>query len=250
MTRSSQAADAYLTANGNLYLIGVLIAGSVWFLVHVYEPRSVTFQVPTTSSWITIKFGDIFDEASDWLIGVNEFFDSQLGQVIAKTSVHGQFITNVFGGDEGQFRSAVTVALTGVPCSATLRPMQPSEAYPIGTTAVVPNGAHRAFLVAMSQTDLQNYKASSTVPMLWEAMKGALQAVQNHGNGQPLAMPLIGNGRSSVNIEPQHLLRLITLALVDFGRKVGLPNQVTIVVHDACFKQLDIREIKRDWMRR
>jgi hypothetical protein len=45
------------------------------------------------------------------------------------------------------------------------------------------------------------------------------------------------------------LLRLIVLALVDFGRKVGLPKQVNIVVPEACFEMLDIREIKRDWRR-
>ena len=112
------------------------------------------------------------------------------------------------------------------------------------------NGAHKAFLVAMSRTDHITHKAGSTVPMLWDAMKGALKAVNDHGNGEPFAMPLIGNGLSSVNVEPQHLLRLIILALVDFGRKVGLPKQVTIVVPEGCFEQLDIREIKRDWMKR
>lgn len=250
VTRASAALNNWLTANGNTYLAGVLIAGAIWFVAYSYERRKVTFQVPTTSSYITIKFGNMFDERSDWLIGVNEFFDGRLGQVIAKTSVHGQFITNVFGGDETQFRAAVTASLAGVPCTPTARPSQPSEAYAIGTTAVVPNGAHKAFLVAMSHTDHLTHKAGSNVPMLWDAMNGALRAVQNHGNGQPLAMPLIGNGLSSVNVEPQHLLRLIVLALVDFGRKVGLPKQVTIVVPEACFEQLDIREIRRDWMKR
>jgi Domain of unknown function (DUF6430) len=63
-------------------------------------------------------------------------------------------------------------------------------------------------------------------------------------------LPLIGNGQSSVNIEPQHLLRLIVLALVEYGRKVGLPNQVSIIVPEDCFKMLDIQEIQRDWSKR
>lgn len=83
--------------------------------------------------------------------------------------------------------------------------------------------------------------------MLWDALRGAFAAVKDYGNGEPIAMPLIGNGLSSVNVEPQHLLRLITLALVDFGRKEGLPKQVMIVVPEGCFEQLDIREIRRDW---
>ncbi|MEP9374058.1 macro domain-containing protein [Mesorhizobium sp. KR1-2] len=250
VTRVSSSADDWLTANGDVYLGGVLLVGAVWFVAYSYEQRKVKFQVPTTDSYITIKFGNLFEERSDWLIGVNEFFDGRLGQVVAKTTVHGQFITNVFHGDETRFRDAVTAALAGVPNTHTARVNLPAHSYKIGTTAVVANGSQKAFLVAMSRTDLITHKAASTVPMLWCAMKGALESVKNYGNGEPLALPLIGNGLSCVNIEPQHLLRLITLALVDFGRKDSLPKQVTIVVPEGCFEQLDIREIRRDWMKR
>ena len=92
------------------------------------------------------------------------------------------------------------------------------------------NGPHKVFLVAMSRTHLETSKASSDVPNLWVALTGALRSIHNFGNGDPISLPLIGNGQSSVNIEPQHLLRLIALALVDHGRKVGLPKQVSIVV--------------------
>jgi hypothetical protein len=249
LTRASEPVNTWLTANGNCYLIVVLIVSIIWFVAYTYEPRKISFRVPTTSSYITIKFGNMFNEHSDWLIGVNEFFDGRIGQVVAPTSVHGQFISSVFNGDEARFRFAVSAALDGIARKPTARPIQPSESFEIGTTAVLPNGGHKAFLVAMSHTDLSTHKAASTVPMIWNAMQRALQAVRSHGNGQPLAMPLIGNGLSSVNIEPQHLLRLVTLALVDFGRKGGLPNQVAIVLPDACFEQIDIREIRRDWMK-
>lgn len=250
LTRSYSAANDWLTANSNIYLIIVTIAGAAWFMAYTYERRSSTFRVPTTSSYITVKFGDLFEENSDWLIGVNEFFDGQLGQVVARNSVHGQFITNVFNADEARFRTAVSQALANFSSRPTDRQSQLSNAYDIGTTAVLANGPHKAFLVAMSHTDYVTHKAGSTVPMLWDAIRAALQTVRNYGNGQPLAMPLIGNGLSSVNVEPQHLLRLIVLALVDFGRKIGLPGKVTIVVPEACFDQLDIREIRRDWMKR
>jgi hypothetical protein len=77
-----------------------------------------------------------------------------------------------------------------------------------------------------------------------------MASIRNYGNGAPLSLPLIGNGLSSVNIAPQHLLRLIALALVDYGRKFGLPKQVSIIVPEDCFEMLDIREIRRDWRKR
>jgi Thoeris protein ThsA, Macro domain len=159
-------------------------------------------------------------------------------------------IDSVFNGDTQRFRKAVDAALANFAGTHTPRTIEPKFKYEIGTTAVVENGPHKIFLVAMSHVHLQTAKASSTVPMLWHALRGALTSVTNFGNGAPLSLPLIGNGRSSVNIEPQHLLRLIVLALVDFGRKNSLPKNVSVIVPEGCFEMLDIREIKRDWKTR
>jgi 20S proteasome alpha/beta subunit len=103
--------------------------------------------------------------------------------------------------------------------------------------------------MAMARTDHATFKASSDVATLWAALKGGLTAVHTYGGGAPLAMPLFGNGQSGINLAPQHLLRLVTLALVDFGRNSNtqLPKQVTVILHDRCFEELDIREIARDW---
>jgi len=228
----------------------VLAAAAIWFIKHTYEVRSVSFDLPTTGTKIAIRYGDLFAQPTDWLIGVGEFFDSNVGQVVSKNSLHGKLINNTYNGNAAVFRSLVDEALVGAKATPTARPIQPKLKYDIGTTAVLANGPHKVFLVAMSRTDLQTSKASSDVSTLWQALGGALASVRIHGNGDPLSLPLIGNGQSSVNIEPQHLLRLIALALVDYGRKVGLPKQVSIIVPEDCFEALDIREIRRDWRKR
>jgi hypothetical protein len=242
------SAEHWIKDHGNSYIIFVLVAATVWFVRHIYEVRSVNFNLPTTNTKIEIRYGDLFEQSTDWLIGVGEFFDSNVGQVVSKNSLHGKLINNVYNGDGDRFRNLVDIALTRAnSIEVPQRPISPKSRYEIGTTAVLANGPHKVFLVAMSRTDLDTYKASSDVPTLWLALKGALESIHNHGNGAPISMPLIGNGQSSVNIKPQHLLRLIVLAIVDYGRKVGLPNQVSIIVPEDCFKMLDIREIRRDW---
>lgn len=244
----SSSAEHWIKDHGNYYVAFVLGAGAIAFVRQIYEVRSVNFNLPTTNTKIEIRYGDLLQEPTDWLIGVGEFFDSELGQVVSKNSLHGKLISTVYDGDGNRFRQLVDIALTGAKSTkAQQRPISPKLKYDIGTTAVLANGPHKVFLVAMSHTHLDTHKASSDVPTLWIALRGALQSIHSHGNGAPISMPLIGNGQSSVNIAPQHLLRLIVLAIVDYGRKVGLPNQVSIIVPEDCFKMLDIREIRRDW---
>lgn len=251
LTKAIRPLDTYLDLHGgNLLKVMVLLFVGV-FIAYVIEPVSVTFKVPTTDTKITLKYGDLFAEDANWLIGVNELFDGELGQSVAKSTVHGQFIVRNYGGSAALFRAAVDPALaaTGALPRPTGRAMEPSNAYPIGTTAKVPNGARSVFLMAMARTDLANSKASSDPAILWTALRDGLQAVHDYGNGEPLAMALFGNGQSGIKLEPQHLLRLLTLALVDFATNTTarLPKKVDIVLHNSCFEELDIREIARDW---
>lgn len=231
------------------YLLFTVMAAALTFLWYIYEPRDVEFKIPTTSTKVLIKFGDIFDEPGDWIVAVNEFFDHQIGQVIAPNSVHGQLIQKAFSSDAESFRLVVDQALAGASGTQTARAIEPATKYEIGTTAVLTLGPRRAYLVALTQTDLQTSKASASVSMLWTALTAAWKKIHDMGNGRSIALPLIGNGRSSLNLEPQHLLRLLVLSLVDSARKTGLPERVTIVLPEACFEELDIREIARDWRR-
>jgi hypothetical protein len=246
----SSSAEHWIKDHGAYYSAVVLAASATWFVRHIYEVRSVNFNLPTTNTRIEILYGDLFKQPTDWLIGVGEFFDSELGLIVSKNSLHGKLISAIYNGDGNRFRNLVDAALTGAKATKTQRHISPKLRYEIGTTAVLANGPHKVFLVAMARTNLETHKASSDVSTLWVALRGALESIHSHGNGAPISMPLIGNGQSSVNIEPQHLLRLIVLAIVDFGRKVGLPNQVSIIVPEDCFKMLDIREIRRDWRKR
>lgn len=248
-TRVWADADAWLTQYSDVYSICIAIAAAAAFFVGTYEPHSVSFLVPTTNKKIRIGYGDIFKQETHWIIGVNEFFDGALGQAVSRESLHGQFITRNFGGDAVAFRAAVDEALIDEEATPVARAMQPSQKYRIGTTAVLPNGGYKVFLVALTETNLVTSKASASVPLLWTALQGVLSSVHHNGNGLPISMPLIGSGRSSLNLMPQHLLRLLILGLVDFGRKVEIPDLVNIVLSEDCFDSLDLREIKRDWQR-
>jgi Domain of unknown function (DUF6430) len=251
LTKAIKPLDTYIDTHGGDFLNLMVLLFVAVFIACVFEPTHVTFKVPTTDTKITLKYGDLFNEEANLLIGVNELFDGDLGVPVAKNTVHGQFIMRNYGGSAAAFRATVDPALatTGAQPKPTGRAMQPGNAYPIGTTVMVPNGAHSAFLMAMAHTEIATSKASSDVPTLWAALKGGLQSVHDQGNGEPLAMPLFGNGQAGIKLAPQHLLRLLILALVDFATSSNarLPKQITIALHHSCFSELDIQEIAQDW---
>lgn len=247
VTRAFSPANDWLTKNGTLYLFTAFGLAVTGFLIATYEARSVTFTIPNTGTKLTLKFADIFKHDADWLIGVNEFFDSTVGTIVADTSLHGQVILKVFNGDSGEFRSVVDRALTGINYEAVERVEGQRKRYPLGTTINIARGHRKIYLMALTKTDTTTHRATSSVPILWDALDAAFKMVDAVGNGAPLALPLIGNGRASLNIPPQHLLRLITLRLTELGRTYDLPRNITITLAEECFEHLDLVEIKRGW---
>lgn len=246
-TRISSDLDTWLDYHGSAFLFAALTASAAGFFLRTYERRWVQFDIPTTSTRLTLKFGNLLDEDADWIIGVNDFFDSRIGDLVSKGSLHGQFICNHLGGDEAKFRGQVSAALEDCASTAVTRAQGETSRYEVGTTAVLDRADKHTYLVAISRTDPTTHKAQSSIPELWAAIRCALQRVHERGNGQPLALPLLGNGRSSINLPPQHLLRLVTLAIVDFARTAQLPTSVSLVLHEDCFAALDLAEIRRDW---
>lgn len=247
LTRVSKDINGWLDTNGSLYLglaIGSAILG---FLIAAYEPRSVRFTIPNTGTMLTLKFADIFDQDADWLIGVNEFFDSTVGDIVSAESLHGKIIGKVYNGNSADFRIAMDNALVAKNFEVIERELGQNKRYALGTTINVARGHRKIFLVAITNTDPVTHRSSSTVPVLWDALGEAFERIDSVGNGAPLALPLIGNGRSSLNIPPQHLLRLVTLRLTDLGKKYDLPREITICLADACFEHLDLVEIRRGW---
>lgn len=247
ITRVSPDANTWLSGHGAAYLTIAGLLSLVGFLVLIYEPREVSFTLPNTGTTLTLKFANIFEEATDWIVAVNEYFDSTLGDIVAASSLHGQVISRVYSGNEQSFRSDVDNALAGYQGATEARAKGHPIRYPLGTVAIIKNGPHRIYLVALTKTDVVTHRANSTVPILWDALGAALAAVDRVGNGAPVAMPLIGNGRASLNIAPQHLLRLMALKIVDAKRVHDLPRKMTINLSDDCFEHLDIVEIKRGW---
>lgn len=247
LTRVSHDTNQWLDNHGTSYLVFAIASATIGFLIAAYEARAVAFTIPNTDTTLTLKFSSIFDEAADWIIGVNEFFDSTLGNIVSANSLHGQIIAKLYKGNEANFRRDVDAALAGQQSEPVQRAEGQTARFPLGTTAVIARGPHKIFLVAISKTDLATHRSSSTVPILWDALSDAFKEVDSRGNGDPLAMPLIGNGRASLNIPPQHLLRIITLKLTELGKQYDLPRRITINLSDDCFEHLDLVEIKRGW---
>jgi hypothetical protein len=91
---------------GGLVFLSLLIAIALNF------PRlSVSRSLSSPNTTIEIKIGDLFDEPGHLVIGTNDVFDTELGEVIKPSSVQGQLLTRVYHSDQRRLDAEIDSAL-------------------------------------------------------------------------------------------------------------------------------------------
>ena len=236
-------------------LAGLGIMAAVAIPVGLYRglpPTKIRLRFKASDLDLTIMFRDLFKRRGLKVIPVNEFIDSELGELVGENSIHGQLLVNHFGRDARQFEINVDNALKSVqPTKKVPRPHGRENLYPIGTTALVAAANQRFLLVVNCHTDVRKNKAnkaSSDIPTLWEAMDHLWEAIRTHSNGDPVNVPLLGGGRATTGIAPDQLLQVLLLSLVT--SKVPLGCKINVVLYEGDFEKIDLRAIAAQWIER
>lgn len=232
--------------NGGYTILFLFIILIYYILKSLLVIKEVNFKLANTQILITIKFGNLFEEDGDFWVPVNEFFDSELGDLVSTKSVHGDFIASFLKGNSNEFAKLTSEALQEFSSETLPRTRGRNRKYKIGTTARLKFGSRNVFLTSFTNTDIETNKSSADLPMVWTAILAGMKASHSYGGGNRLLMPLIGAGRSGVNIEPKRLLSI----LIE-GIKAGSTNfsqPITIVLHQSFLGEIDLTSIKKDWV--
>ena len=227
------------------FLAGAAIGG----LYRAWPRKRVEFTIPGSGSTFEIKFGDIFDGGAVVVIPVNDFFDGELGDHVSETSLHGQFIKGVLGGQSQSFSHLTSEALTGVEPKeeGVARLSGRCNRYALGTVARVDVAGQRYLLAVLSHTDPLSLKASASLHDLWTCLTGVWNGVREHASGRPVSIPLIGSGLSGVGLPPRHLLNFIVTSFFYHNKEKTVADRVTLVLPSHLAQALDLKSTKRRW---
>lgn len=236
------------TAKGAGWLLAFSIIAVSFAFWRAWPARRVEFQIPASDTLCEVRFGDVLEGPGLVVIAVNEYFDSELGDLVSADTLHGQFIETKLAGRSQYFDQLTNAALVEVePIGSVTRVRGKCDKYAIGTVACVDVQDTRYLLAALSHTDLRTLKASATVTDLWNCLTGIWCASRQHSNGQPVKIPLIGSGQSGVGLPPRHLVEVIMASLLYHTKKKRIANNISLVLPRRLDNILDLGAIKRSW---
>jgi hypothetical protein len=233
---------------GRSWLALLALASLVFGVLRAAGPGTLSFLIRNTTTRVRIEYGDLFQVSTAVkAIPVNEFFDSELGELVSPASVHGQLINLVLGGHGDALDRMLAAALDPSQAVVVPRARGKQNQYPIGTAVSVQAREVEYLLFALARTDVVTHKASADIPDLYRALTGLWRHVRIVGNGRRVAVPLAGGGLSGVGVSANQLLYLMLMSLVEESKRRPIGGEVQIIIHPSYVGDVDLNLLYREW---
>jgi hypothetical protein len=225
---------------------GLVIFSLVIAIVRNFPRRIISYTLSAPNSTIEIKIGDLFKEQTHLVIGTNDVFDTQLGQIIKPSAVQGQFLRYKYNNDIARLDADIQAALQekGVKGKKDNSKNQgKSWRYPIGTTITLGSPENCYFWTAYGHMS-NDIKVQSNVDYIWNSLSNLWKEVRRKGNGMDVAIPIIGSDLARTNLPRMTLVQLIIISFVAASKKEFIGKKLTVIVYPQDLDTINFFELE------
>lgn len=226
---------------------GIIVVSLLIAFMQTRPKTTISRQFNIPDIKITVTSGDLFGEEGHLVIGMNDVFDTEIGEIISKRSVQGQFLEKVYEGNTKRLDKDIKESLLEydmTPVKDASKKLGKNDRYPIGTTAVLSGSGNKYFCCAYSSMNA-DCVASSTIGNVQSALEQLWQCVRNKGEQKTLSMPVIGLGLSRITgITYTDSIKLVLMSFLYYSRLSPITKDFRIVIGDNDFNKIDMLELE------
>ncbi|BAZ19023.1 hypothetical protein NIES4071_109080 (plasmid) [Calothrix sp. NIES-4071] len=225
---------------------GLVILSLILAIIQRFPRRTFSSKLSSPDSAIEIKVGDIFDEKGHIVIGVNDVFDTELGEIIKPSSVQGQFLARVYESNFAQLDAEIEAALQ--PLNQLRREEQNKTRgknwrYPIGTTITLGTHDKRYFLTAYGYMN-NDLTVESNSDYILRSLSNLWQEVRLKGHSMNVAIPIIGSDLARTGLPRMALAKLIITSFVVASKEKYVTRKLTVMVYPKDIDSIDLYELE------
>lgn len=223
-----------------LFFVGLYI--SLWWRYN--NLRNINFLID--GSKVSVLTGDIFKQSGLKAIAFNEYFDTQVDDIIiSKSSLNGIYVETYSNRtteelnqiiDDYQFEE-------GEQLDGEVERSGKSKKYMLGTICVIDD----FLLVVFSKFDKQN-KAVLTMPEYLEFLINFWDGVNRVYSQKSVSVPIFGSGITRIkehkNISDEELLKIMLWTFRISEMRFKHPAKLSIVIHEDKIDSINLLDIK------
>lgn len=207
---------------------------------------------PDLRTEVAIVRGDLFDQPdANLVVGFTDTFDleTRQDQVISRSSVQGQLVERMYGGDpaalERELRRELKAVAPVARETSRTKLLGKRTRYPVGTVLTVrQNDGRRVFAAAYSYLG-NDLIARSKPEDLAATLERVWESAALFGQMAPIAVPLLGSGLARITeLAREQLIGMIVDSFLRGCRKYGhVTPQLRIVLRPADLERINLAQV-------
>ncbi len=208
-----------------------VILGILWSFWETRLILSFTHQLHSRDILIQVIVGDVLKMKGDYVIGSNVTFDTALDKnFISPKSVQGQF-TKKFYDNVAHLDNDLDGSLKDQTHEVdSNRQIGKQKRYPIGTVAKVSPKNQAVYFLAIAEINDRG-NATGTYENLKVALARLWDFLINHGNMEPIVVPILGSGFSRINQKREDIIHEIINSFVAACAARKFCEKLVLVIH-------------------
>ncbi|WP_129432236.1 macro domain-containing protein [Roseovarius sp. A46] len=237
-----------------LFVISCLILSVLIWIVHGfwidgYLKGSVTIKSNVIDPPVSIEFGDLLEKEGWKAIGGNDFFDSEVDEIIiSSNTLHGRVLRDYWPGAIDDWDQTVENELEQIQSSTEARRRGKTLRYPIGTTvSTIARNGSKFFFVALAKTAVGDGTTKANAEDIILAVRGLLKKARARCSNEPLYIPLLGSGLARTGMKEHLLLQLILIGIVEELKVAKVTSKITIILPKHLRNTINLGSINTHW---
>lgn len=206
----------------------------------------VSQKLSSPDTQVELRVGDLFDQDAHLVIGFNDVFDTEIGEIIRDSSVQGQFLTRMYRNDRQRLDAEIETALQAEERDRRLAQNKTYGKfwrYPIGTTLTLGSHEKRFFLTAYGYMS-NDLTVKSDPDSISTALDELWQEMRCKCHGTAVAIPIIGSDLARTGLSRMQLAKLIISSFIVSSKRRFITCKLTVLVYPKDLDNVDIYELQ------
>jgi len=215
-------------------------------LIQRFPRVSICRALSSPNSEIEIKIGNLFDQPGHLVIGFNDVFDTELGEIIKPSSIQGQLLQNIYNSNKSRIDADIENALRDY---NHLRIKEPNKnlgktwRYPIGTTIALGSHDKRYFLTAYSYMN-NDMTVKSNADFVWQSLSNLWREIRLKGHSLDVSIPIVGTDLARIGLPRMALIKLIITSFIVASKEKFITRKLTVMIYPNDIKSIDLYELE------
>jgi hypothetical protein len=229
---------------GLIGLLWVLALSTLCALIVSRPKLKFSRYFPVPDAVVTVIVGDLFEEKADLVIGFNDVFDTEIGEIVSAKSLQGELLTKIYQGNQVELDNDIQIALEGIIGQVDdTKTVGKNARYPLGTVAVLRRADKKYYCSAYGRME-SDLTTSSSVDTLWHSLNELWGSIRLKGECETIAMPVIGTLLARIGESHPAIIKLILLSFVMASRRKIITKELRLVISPSNLGKVNLKEIE------